>query len=180
MAEARSINITEAAKMLRAELKRRWPQVKFSVRSEKYSMGSHMNVAWIDGPTQRAVEEVANAYSGARFDGSNDSTYYVSSWLLPAGLAVAATRDADGYRRGTVTPAPQAEAELVRFSGSQPDCHREISACYEAACEKAWNGLTEQERATLQRHDRFSQCDGYTDGYKLALFFDAAEVLRRP
>jgi hypothetical protein len=177
MVEARSINIKEATKMLRADLKRRWPKIKFSVRFEKYSMGCNINVTWTDGPTQGVVENVASVFSGSRFDGSDDSTYYVRSWLLPDGTVAAASHDAAGYRGGNVTPAPHPQAELVRFSGSAPHCHREISPVYEAACVKAWDGLTERERSVLVRNARFPQWDGHTPGYRLAWFFDADQVL---
>jgi hypothetical protein len=177
MTESRSIHTKEAASLLRARLKHLYPTIRFSVRFERYSMGSHINVSWIDGPTQRTIAAIANAYSSNRFDGSNDSTFYVKSWLLADGSAVSATEDADGYRSGNLTAAPDATAELVTFYGSAPHCSRTISATYEAACSKAWAGLSSGEKAVLTLHDRFPVWEGYSDGYKLAAFFDADKIL---
>jgi hypothetical protein len=177
MSEARSIHTKEAAKLLRAELKRQFPKTRFSVRTESYSMGSHIAVSWIDGPAQRMVEAVANAYSGSRFDGMSDSTYYVKSYLLPDGSAVSVPdqRAADGIVAEVSIPA---SAELVQFYGSAPSCNRIISPGYEATCAKAWNGLSPRERFALVTADRFPAWEGYTEGYKLAWFFDAALITR--
>jgi hypothetical protein len=179
MAEARSIDTKEAAQMLRVELKRRWPRIRFSVRFARYSMGSHINVSWTDGPAKRAVEEVACAYSSSRFDGMSDSTYYVRSWLLADGRAMVAIHgDVDGGSRGTLTEAPEPGAELVVFYGSAPHCEREFSPAYQAACDKAWAGLSAVEQSCLRRTEHFPQWDGFSDGYKLASFFDAAKILK--
>lgn len=178
MAETRSIHTKEAAQMLRAELKRRWPGTRFSVRFERYSMGSHINVSWIDGPTKRAVEEVACAYSGSRFDGMSDSTYYVRSWLMADGRAVTATRgDVDGGSRGTLIEAPEAGAELVTFHGSAPHLSRDFSSAYQTACDRAWAGLSSVEQSSLKVTEHFPQWEGCTDGYKLACFFSADQIL---
>lgn len=166
MTETRSITTKDATKLLRARLKVLFPATKFSVRFESYSMGSHINVSWTDGPAQRTVEAVANAYSSTRYDGYDDSTNYVKSWLLSDGSAVLASGD-----------APSADAELVHFHGSAPSCNRTVSPTYEAACSKAWAGLSADYKFALVSQDRFPQWEGHTDGYKLAWFFDAGQIL---
>lgn len=172
MSEVRSIHTKEAAKLLRAELKRQFPKTKFSVRTENYSMGSHIEVSWTDGPAQRTVQSIADAYSGSRFDGMSDSTYYVKTWLLPNGAVSVADTRADPNALATQVPA---SAELVQFYGSTPSCNRTISPDYEATCAKAWDGLSPREQSTLANADRFPAWEGRTPGYKLAWFFDAAQ-----
>ncbi len=54
--------VTETAKKIRAALKAAFPQVKFSVRSDSFSMGSAVRVKWTDGPTEKQVEKIANAH----------------------------------------------------------------------------------------------------------------------
>ena len=45
----------DTAKIIRAELKVAFPNVKFSVRSETFSLGSAVCVHWENGPTEKAV-----------------------------------------------------------------------------------------------------------------------------
>jgi conjugative element/phage-associated large polyvalent protein len=45
-----NIDTKDVAKLVRKELKTHFPRHKFSVRIERYSMGSSINVTWIDGP----------------------------------------------------------------------------------------------------------------------------------
>lgn len=54
---------------IRAELKRTWPGVKFSVRT---SRSSSIQIGWEDGPTQHEVDAVAGKFSNGRFDGMTD------------------------------------------------------------------------------------------------------------
>jgi hypothetical protein len=67
-----------AAKNIRAELKRVFPQVSFSVRKKHY--GS-VSVSWFDGPTTKEVEAVTGKYESGSFNGSDD-TYEnaISPW----------------------------------------------------------------------------------------------------
>lgn len=58
----------QVAKLLRVHLKREFPGVKFSVRSESYSGGSSVRVEWTDGPTEAAVRAVTYHYKGKYFD----------------------------------------------------------------------------------------------------------------
>jgi hypothetical protein len=166
--ETRSIWTKEAAALLRAALKRKYPSIKFSVRFESYSMGSHINVSWTDGPTQRAVEAFAAPYSGSRFESMDDSTYYVRSWLMPDGTATHA-------ERGQL-PGP-AGAELVSFHGSLPSCNRTLSPEYVARCSVAWDGLSAAEHCALLNAPRFPRWEGQSPGYKLAWFFDVDQIM---
>ena len=74
--KARYISTTETAKIIRVELAKAFPGIKFSVTSDKYSGGSSVNVKWIDGPTMKQVEAVAGKFHGASFDGMQDLKSY--------------------------------------------------------------------------------------------------------
>ncbi len=63
-----------AAKQIRIELKAAFPGIKFSVRTETYSMGNSINISWTNGPTQKAVNLIVKKYEYGRFDGMTDSS----------------------------------------------------------------------------------------------------------
>lgn len=83
MPETTYLTCAETAKLVRATLKSKWPGVKFSVRSETYSMGASIRVAWIDGPTTKEVDHAVNPYVGADFNGMEDIKEYRDALLLP-------------------------------------------------------------------------------------------------
>lgn len=61
-----------AAKAIKEELKKQYPTVKFSVKSENYSMGDNVSVSWCDGPTCREVEKITDKYQYGSFNGMED------------------------------------------------------------------------------------------------------------
>ncbi|MGG0315589.1 MULTISPECIES: LPD29 domain-containing protein [Bacillus cereus group] len=63
---------TETAKKIRKELKKAFPEVKFSVRSSSYSGGSSVDVNWEDGPMQEEVERVTEKFNSCSFDSMQD------------------------------------------------------------------------------------------------------------
>jgi len=69
------MDIVEVAKVVRRDLKATFPDTRFSVRSERYSMGSSIQVEWQNGPATRQVEDVVGKYHGAEFDGMQDLKY---------------------------------------------------------------------------------------------------------
>lgn len=64
----------EASKGMKAELKAKFPGVKFSVKSKNYSGGCLIDVSWDFGPTDKAVEKVVSKYQYGRFNGMDDSS----------------------------------------------------------------------------------------------------------
>lgn len=68
-----------AAKNIRIELKAVFPGVKFSVRSESFSMGNAIRIHWTDGPTVADVEAISNKYEAGSFDGMTDCYNYEHS-----------------------------------------------------------------------------------------------------
>lgn len=71
--------VTTAAKNIRAELKRAFPAIKFSVRSKSYTGGNSINIHWTDGPTSDQVEAIAGRYKHGSFNGMDDSYEFVEN-----------------------------------------------------------------------------------------------------
>lgn len=61
-----------AAKNIKLELRDKWPHVKFSVRSDSFSMGDSVSVHWELGPTTKQVDEILHKYVTSSFDGMQD------------------------------------------------------------------------------------------------------------
>ncbi len=76
---ARHLTCAETAKLLRAALRTGLPGVRFSVRSKTYSGGASIFVSWTDGPTSKQVDEIAQRFAGASFDGMVDLKSYHES-----------------------------------------------------------------------------------------------------
>lgn len=72
---------TETAAIIRDELKKKFPTTKFSVRSQKYSGGSSINIYWTDGASGVDVDEFTKQFEGASYDGGQDmKIYHNSTW----------------------------------------------------------------------------------------------------
>lgn len=148
------IDTPHAAVMARAALKKAFPGIKFSVRSDCYSMGSHLVISWTDGPAKDAVSALVGPYSGTRFDGMIDMSYSVDSWLLPDGSVVYGGGNGTGGSMGSV-PAdhvekPHPEAQKVRFLGSRPSLSREVSPEFQAKCDARWSEMPVSEQVSLR------------------------------
>lgn len=65
------VPVAETAKRVRVALKAKFPGVKFSVRSDSFSMGSAVRIAWTDGPTEKQVETVARDHEKIDRDSSS-------------------------------------------------------------------------------------------------------------
>jgi hypothetical protein len=66
----------QTAKAIRTELKEKFPETKFSVTSETFSMGNAVRIGWTDGPTEKAVKEIVDKYQYGHFDGMIDCYEY--------------------------------------------------------------------------------------------------------
>lgn len=67
----------QAAKAIRQELKGAFPTVKFSVRSQGYSMGDHVEVRYDAELAPEKIHAIVDKYQYGHFDGMTD--YYESS-----------------------------------------------------------------------------------------------------
>lgn len=66
----------QAAKLIRTELKKAFPEIKFYVTSESYSGGNSVSIEYIDGPTQKQIQEIVDKYEYGHFDGMYDIYEY--------------------------------------------------------------------------------------------------------
>lgn len=132
----RYIDVAETAKLIRKQLKAKFPAVKFGVRSQRYAGGSSIDIDWTDGPTGKAVDSVVKPFCGGRFDGMIDMAYNVDSYLLPDGSAAYGRSPGSSGSMGVDAPyenaAPCAGAELVHFCASHVFTHRALSAEFKA------------------------------------------------
>lgn len=71
-------SLKKGSRNLKVELREAFPDTKFSVRSESYSGGDSIHVAWTDGPTEEAVEKIADKYQEGNFNGMEDIYEYNS------------------------------------------------------------------------------------------------------
>lgn len=68
-------NLTEAAKAAKAikvVLRKSFPGVKFSVKSENFANGNAVNISWTDGPFINDVEEITSKYKRGHFNSMED------------------------------------------------------------------------------------------------------------
>ncbi len=127
MTDIQYLTCAETAKLVRAALKRAFPGVKFSVRSETYSMGASIDVSWTAGPATAEVSPVAKAYASKRFDGMIDGSAYAKHWLMLDGTAIVATMPGTIGSGGTIESEENerpTSARLVSFGADYVQCHR--------------------------------------------------------
>jgi hypothetical protein len=68
-----------ASAAIKAELKEVFPDIKFSVRSDNFSMGNSVDISWTDGPTSDQVEKITDKYQYGHFNGMEDIYEYTNS-----------------------------------------------------------------------------------------------------
>ena len=128
-AQARYLTVTETATLIRVTLKKRYPEIKFSVRSKSYSGGASIDISWTDGARTKEVNSIVKGFEGRSFDGMNDLATCQDCWLLPDGSAQLAYRPESygGSIPGFVSDAPHPDAELISFGANYVFCNRHIS-----------------------------------------------------
>lgn len=67
---------SQAAVLIRKELKETFNGVKFSVRSESYSMGNKVNISYDADIDKSEIRKITNKYKMGNFDGMTDSYDY--------------------------------------------------------------------------------------------------------
>lgn len=71
----------EAAKAIKKELRRKFPGVKFSVRSRTFSGGDSIDIDWVCGPTEAEVAPHTAKYQEGSFDGMRDQYDTDPTWV---------------------------------------------------------------------------------------------------
>lgn len=157
-AEVRYLTCAETAKLVRAALRRAFPGVRFSVRSDTYAGGASIDVAWTDGPTPAAVERVARRFEGASFDGQIDLKSYHESLLA----------------------GPDGTVEQVAYGADFIFCQRELSEGYTARLAAKLAALTGEpydpsRRYVLGYRGRVIDADGAAVLWQLASLDEGGE-----
>ena len=139
---SRYFSAAETAKLIRVVLKKEFPATKFSVRSETYSMGASVRIAWMDGPTPKRVDEVVEVFNGKGFDGMIDMAYTIDAWVHNGEILGTCSTGTEGSR-GIVPAwgqiAPHDDAELVHF-GCSVSTSRRLSPAF---CERLLDAVAE-------------------------------------
>lgn len=119
------LSAAEAAKRIRKELHTAFPGVKFSVRSERFSLGSAVSVRYTDGPALTEVEALVATYGGRGYDSGAEVTLYNEGALrLTAnGLVVYSTGAFLDVVRNYSEWGLASIAELLRRDASKVDSH---------------------------------------------------------
>lgn len=124
------LNTVDTAKVIRKILKESFPELKFKVRSSIYSGGSSIHVKWINGPSNKQVEEKIKHLESAGFDGSIDLKYYKRHWLLPNGEIIQASSEGSensgGYRENWESEKPLG-AKPCSLGADYIFCDRELT-----------------------------------------------------
>lgn len=128
------LSCADTAKLIRAQLKAKFPGIKFSVKSNVYSGGASIDVRWIDGPTGKMVDAIVQPFAGGGFDGMIDMAYSVTAFLLPDGSAAFAQTSGTEGSAGTVPAGkafmPVAGAKRVRFGANYVFTNRDFSRAF--------------------------------------------------
>ena len=66
------ISVKDTAKIVRQDIKKNWPHIKFSVISKSYSGGASISILWTDGPTNEDVKQFVSKFEGSHFDAMQD------------------------------------------------------------------------------------------------------------
>jgi hypothetical protein len=62
----------KTAKQIKKDLKKEFPNTKFTLRSQTFSLGDAVNITWMDGPTRAQVRELTNIYQYTYYHGTAD------------------------------------------------------------------------------------------------------------
>jgi hypothetical protein len=69
------VSLDETLRRMKADLRREFPRVKFSVRRSRGTGYGFVYVGWTDGPRAADVRDVVAQYEGEGFDGMTDSSF---------------------------------------------------------------------------------------------------------
>jgi hypothetical protein len=167
----RSIDLVETAKLVRKHLAATFPGQKFTVRTSRFSMGSSIDVGWVDGPTASQVDAIIDAFAYGGFDGSIDLAYSVSSWYCAEhGASIrhtAGTQDSRGANPAIDEVSCCLGAEPVSFGAKFVHGQRTLSPDFRALLENDIEVVTGETYAPNQRYEATVLPRSYEDAGKL-------------
>lgn len=162
MPNSRYIDTVDAAKMLRALLKKNFPGAVFSVRSSRYAGGSSIHISWQNGPSEKKVRELTQPYAGASFDGMIDMQTYNTAIMLADGTVTYGIIHNGPGVRGVNHPLPEG-AEYVHFGCDYVQTAREETLEGIMPLIEKWN-KENGAQITVDNSIRWPRlrCDDYT------------------
>lgn len=93
------------AAAIREELKKEFPNYKFSVTSDKFSGGDSVHISWKDGPTTKQVDSIVNKYQYGHFNGMDDIYEYSNNIEgLPQTKYVSTSREINPELKNRLLP----------------------------------------------------------------------------
>jgi len=69
----------KASQKIKNILKKEYPSIKFSVRSDNYANGSSVDVSWVDGVPEADLDSFLNQFQYGSFDGMTDCYNYTNT-----------------------------------------------------------------------------------------------------
>ncbi|GAB3725450.1 hypothetical protein GCM10027594_06920 [Hymenobacter agri] len=72
----RSYTVAGTAQLIREALKKAFPGVKFSVTSDSFANGTSVDIAYIDGPSRKQVEQVYAPFISGHYNSQEDMYEY--------------------------------------------------------------------------------------------------------
>ena len=131
-ADVRHVSANETAKLVRAILKRRNPNLKIGVRMNRYAGGVSIDISvpkHVGDATLKFISETVEPFCGTGFDGMIDLSFYKDSWLNFDGSASKGQCGGTTGSKGTVEPyahpQPFASSEMVHFGVSHISVQRD-------------------------------------------------------
>lgn len=114
---AEYIPAKECGNLIRADLRRKFPGVPFSVRMSRGTGYGTFYITWTDGPTDAQVRAVIGRYEGQGFDGMTDCAYPHDPELqaTPDGLRV--VRYGTKYLLTTRSHSAEFDAHILAHHG---------------------------------------------------------------
>ena len=86
----------QAAKMIKAELKKVFPNIDFSVTSSRFAGGDSVSIDYKNGIPASEVKKITNKYQRGHFDGMQDLYEYTNARDdIPQAKYVSVSRDID-------------------------------------------------------------------------------------
>ena len=70
------------AKIIRQKLKYKYPEIKFSVRSESFAGGDAVRISWENGPTVDQINKITGVYLDGYYNGMEDYYQYCKTQAI--------------------------------------------------------------------------------------------------
>lgn len=160
-----------AAAAIKAELTSLYPHIKFSVKSDSFSMGNSVHVNWTDGPTDSEVNDVIKKYQYGNFNGMEDIYENTNSRDdIPQSKYVSGSRTQSENLKSLL---PQLETLLSGYTSD--DWHNSIERIFYRLCANT-SFPANYTDATIVKTD--CTCGSMEDFYKIV--FNTPEAEQQP